>query len=451
MDRRNFLIRTGTIGAGAALAQFGMLAARAQTASDYKALVCVFLQGGNDGNNTVVPIDSAGYASYAAARGSIALPQASLLPLVDTSGNARFGLHPALGGSNGFQAMWNAKRLAVVANVGTLVTPLTKAQYLSTTSLKPQALFSHLDQQLQWQASLSQAPSTTGWGGRLTDALASLNASARISPMISTVGNNLFVTGQAKQALTIPTSSSFGLLGYNNSWAASNARLSALQALLGVDRGAQLLDAAQDMMTGAIQASAVLNPILTATTTTVTSHFTGLSSDIAQQLLAIAKVIEARASLGVSRQVFLVSLGSFDTHVDQLDIQQTLFGQLGPALKAFHDSMSAIGAGSSVTSFTLSDFSRTYVANTNGGTDHAWGSNHFVAGGAVKGGRFYGTWPTLEIGGPDDVGNRGRWIPTTAVDQYAATLASWFGVDAAGLAGVLPNLSSFTPSTIGFI
>ena len=162
-------------------------------------------------------------------------------------------------------------------------------------------------------------------------------------------------------------------------------------------------------------------------------------------------MIEARASLGVSRQVFLVSLGSFDTHVDQLSVQQTLLGQLGPALKAFHDSMGAIGAGSSVTSFTLSDFSRTYVANTNGGTDHAWGSNHFVGGGAVRGGQFYGTWLTLEIGGPDDVGNRGRWIPTTAVDQYAATLASWFGVGAAGLAGVLPNLSSFTPSTIGFI
>ena len=451
MDRRHFLIRTGAIGVGTALAQLCMLAARAQTASDYKALVCVFLQGGNDGNNTVVPIDSAGYASYAAARGSIALPQASLLPLVDATGSARFGLHPALGGSNGFQAMWNAKQLAVVANVGTLVTPLTKAQYLSTSSLKPQALFSHLDQQLQWQASLSQAPSTTGWGGRLTDALASLNASARISPMISTVGNNLFVTGQAKQALTIPTSSSFGLRAYNSSSATSSVRLSALEALLGVDRGTQLLDAAQDMMNGANQASAVLNPILTATTTTVTSHFTGLSSDIAQQLLAIAKVIEARASLGVSRQVFLVSLGSFDTHVDQLSVQQTLLGQLGPALKAFHDSMGVIGAGSSVTSFTLSDFSRTYVANSTGGTDHAWGSNHFVAGGAVKGGQFYGTWPTLEIGGPDDVGNRGRWIPTTAVDQYAATLASWFGVNAAGLASVLPNLSSFTPSTIGFI
>ena len=451
MDRRHFLMRAGALGAGTALAQLGMFAARAQATSEYKALVCVFLYGGNDGNNTVVPIDSTGYASYAAARTTIALPQASLLPLVDASGNASFGLHPALGGPNGFQGMWNAKQLAIVANVGTLVTPLTKAQYLSTNSLKPQALFSHLDQQLQWQASLSEAPSSTGWGGRLTDALASLNASAQISPMISTVGNNLFVTGQATQALTIPISSSFGLLGYNSSAADSSARLSALQALLGVDRGTQLLDAAQDTMTGAIHASGILNPILTATTTTVASYFTGLSSGIAQQLLAIAKVIEARASLGVSRQVFLVSLGSFDTHADQLNTQQTLFGELGPALKAFHDSMSAIGAGSSVTSFTLSDFSRTYLTNTNGGTDHAWGSNHFVAGGAVKGGQFYGTWPTLEVGGPDDVGNRGRWIPTTAVDQYAATLATWFGVDAAGLANVLPNLSSFTPSTIGFI
>jgi uncharacterized protein (DUF1501 family) len=450
MDRRHFLLRAGAIGAGTALAQLGMLAAHAQAASDYKALVCVFLYGGNDGNNTVVPIDSAGYASYAAARSTIALPQASLLPLVDANGNASFGLHPALGGSNGLQAMWNARQLAIVANVGTLVTPLTQAQYLSASSLKPQALFSHLDQQLQWQASLSQAPSSTGWGGRLADAVATLNASARISPMISTIGNNLFVTGQATQALTIPTSGSFGLSGYNSS-AEGSARLSALEALLGLDRGTDLLDAAQNTMTGAIQASTILDPILTSGTTTVASYFAGLSSGIARQLLAIAKVIEARASLGASRQVFLVSLGPFDTHADQLNVQQTLFGQLGPALKAFHDSMSAIGAGNSVTSFTLSEFSRTYLANTNGGTDHAWGSNHFVAGGAVKGGQFYGTWPTLEPGGPDDIGQQGRWIPTTAVDQYAATLASWFGVGAQGLASVLPNLSSFTPATIGFV
>jgi uncharacterized protein (DUF1501 family) len=450
MDRRHFLKHAGALGAGAALGQLGAFAARAQTAGDYKALVCIFMYGGNDGNNTIVPIDSTGYANYAAARPQIALPQASLLPLVDSSGSATLGMHPSLGAANGLQAMWNAKNLAVVTNVGTLVAPLTKTSYLSPNSPQPQSLFSHIDQQLQWQASLSNAPSTTGWGGRLADQLASMNAGASIPSMISTVGNNLFVTGRATQALTIPTSGSFGLNGFGSSTAAV-ARLSALKALLGVDQGTDLMDAAQNVMTGALQSSAVLNPILKTTSSTLSGYFSPLSSGIASQLLAVAKVIEARATLGASRQVFLVSLGSFDTHSNELIAQAGLFAEMGPAIKAFHDAMAAIGAGSSVTSFTLSEFSRTYQANNNGGTDHAWGSNHFVAGAAVKGGQFYGSWPTLAMGGPDDIGTSGRWVPTTAVDQYAATLASWFGVSGSGLAAVLPNLASFSPATVGFL
>jgi uncharacterized protein (DUF1501 family) len=449
MQRREFLKHTGAIGAGAALAQLGALTARAQTAGDYKALVCIFLYGGNDGNNTIVPIDTTGYANYAAARGAIALPQSALLPLVDASGTASFGMHSSLGAADGLQAMWNAKNLAFVTNVGTLVAPLTKAQYQSASSAKPQSLFSHIDQQLQWQASLSDAPSNTGWGGRLADQLASLNTGASIPTSISTAGNNLFVTGSATRALSIPTSGTFGLNGYSASTGAT-ARLSALKALLGIDRGTDLLDAAQDIMTGALQSSAVLGPILKSNSTTVSGYFSALTSNISQQLHAVAKVIEARGTLGMNRQVFLVNLGSFDTHVGELDQQSGLFADLGVAVKAFHDSMTAIGTGSSVTSFSLSDFSRTYQSNTGEGTDHAWGSNHFVAGGAVKGGQFYGTWPTLAIGGPDDVG-QGRWIPTTAVDQYAATLASWFGASSTTLASVLPNLAAFSPATLGFV
>jgi uncharacterized protein (DUF1501 family) len=209
--------------------------------------------------------------------------------------------------------------------------------------------------------------------------------------------------------------------------------------------------ATQDVMTDALRASATLNPILTAASGTAAGYFAGMTSGIAKQLLAVAKVIEARAALGARRQVFLVSLGSFDTHTNELATHDRLFGQLGPALKAFHDAMGAIGAGADVTSFTLSDFSRTYKPNTNGGTDHAWGNTAFVAGGAVKGGRYYGAAPTLANGGPDDEGNEGRWIPTTAVDQYAAVLAGWFGVDANGLAQVLPNLAAFQTGTIPFL
>jgi len=271
-----------------------------------------------------------------------------------------------------------------------------------------------------------------------------------VPPMISTGGNNLFVTAAATQALVIPTSGSFGLNGFSNG-SADAARRSALVSLLGIDRDADLTSAAQDVMSGALSSSAVLNPILTASNTTVSQYFAGLTTNFADQLLAIAKVIEAHSQLGAQRQIFLVTLGSFDTHTDEINTQQTLFSELDPALAAFHGAMAAIGSANSVTSFTLSDFSRTFAPNTGGGSDHAWGSHHMVIGGAVHGGQIYGTVPTLELSGPDDAGTEGRWIPTIAVDQYAATLATWFGADATALATVLPNLAAFSPSTLTFI
>jgi uncharacterized protein (DUF1501 family) len=446
MQRRKFLQHAGALMGSAALGQMGVFAARAQATDNYKALVCVFMVGGNDANNTVVPIDTAGYAGYAQARSYLALPQSQLLPLQEPGGVLRYGLHPAL---SGLQGLWTSGNLAVVANVGTLVQPLTQAQYLSTSTQKPATLFSHIDQQHEWQSAISTTSASSGWGGRLTDQLSAMNVNATVPAMISTAGNNLFVTGAASQALVIPTSGSFGLNGFSSS-SGDAARRSALVSLLGLDRDADLTAAAQDVMTGALNSSAALNPILTATTSASAQYFSGLKSGIAAQLLAIAKVIEARSTLGAQRQVFLVSLGSFDTHTDEINRQQTLLSQLDPALTAFHAAMTAIGAGSNVTSFTLSDFSRTFSPNTGGGSDHAWGSHHLVIGGAVHGGQIYGTMPTLSIGGPDDAG-QGRWIPTIAVDQYAATLASWFGADATALAAVLPNLAAFSPSTLSFI
>jgi uncharacterized protein (DUF1501 family) len=448
MNRRDFLRHTGAIGAGAVLAQLGLLGSRAYAAAgDYKALVCIFLTGGSDGNNTIVPIDSAGYASYATVRGTLALPQANLEPLTEFDGALRFGLHPGLAD---WQAIWSAGNMAVLLNTGTLVQPLTRAQYLANASARPQGLFSHSDQQKQWQASVSDAPSRTGWGGRLADEIAGLNTGASVPTMISATGNNLFVTGAAARALTIPVSGSFGLRGVDST-AAGQARYSALSQLLAIDREAELVAAAQDVMADAISYSATLSPVLTSTTTTVAASFAGLTTNISRQLLAVAKIIEARVSLGASRQIFLVSLGGFDTHSNELNTQANLFGQLGPAVKAFYDAMVAIGANANVTAFTLSDFSRTLKPNTNGGTDHAWGNHHFIIGGAVRGQRFYGTPPTLTLAGPDDTSTEGRWIPTTAVDQYAATLATWFGASPAGLARVLPNLSAFATPNLGFV
>jgi uncharacterized protein (DUF1501 family) len=448
MKRRSFLRHAGALAGSAALGQRGLLAARAAPAADYKALVCIFLYGGNDTNNMIVPLDSAGYANYAKTRSYLALPQAQLLPLSVAGGTPQYGLHPSL---PGLASLWTSGNLAVVANVGTLVQPLTQAQYLSTATAKPESLFSHIDQQHQWQASISStSSSSSGWGGRLSDQLASMNVNASVPPMISTGGNNLFVTGAASQALVIPTSGSFGLNGFSNS-NADAVRRSALEQLLNVDQSVNLSQAAQIIMSGALTSSAILNPILTTTDAALQARFGGLTTNFSQQLLAIAKVIEARSSLGANRQVFLATLGSFDTHTDQLDTQQTLFGELDAGLTAFHGAMADLGAGTSVTSFTLSDFSRNFLPNTGGGTDHAWGSHPLVIGDAVHGGRIYGTMPTLELSGPDDASNLGRWIPTIAVDQFAATLASWFGADAAALTAVLPNLGAFPPGALGFI
>ncbi len=448
MERRSFLQHAGALAGTAALGQLGVFAARAASASDYKALVCIFLYGGNDTNNMIVPLDSAGYANYAQTRSYLALPHSQLLPLAVTGGTPRYGLHPAL---PGLQSLWASANLAIVANVGTPVQPLTKTQYLSTATAKPESLFSHIDQQHQWQASISStSSSSSGWGGRLSDQLLTLNVNSRVPPMISTGGNNLFVTGTASQALVIPTSGSFGLNGFPND-SVDAVRRGALVELLSVDQDMNLTQAAQAIMSGALTSSAILNPILTTTDATLAARFAGLAGNFAQQLLAIAKVIEARSVLGASRQVFLATLGSFDTHTNQLNQQQALFTQLDAALTAFHGAMADIGVGTNVTSFTLSDFSRNFLPNTGGGTDHAWGSHPLVIGDAVKGGSIYGTMPTLQLSGPDDASNLGRWIPTIAVDQFAATLATWFGADATALAAVLPNLSAFSPSTLGFI
>jgi uncharacterized protein (DUF1501 family) len=369
------------------------------------------------------------------------------LPLSAGSVAPQYGLHPAL---PGLQSLWNSGSLAAVANVGTLVQPLTQAQWGASTAAKPQSLFSHIDQQHQWQAAVSSTSgSSTGWGGRLADRFAAANVNASVPAMISTGGNNLFVTGAASQALVVPTSGSFGLNGFGNS-AADAARRSAFSNLLHLANPADLVGAAQAVMQNSLASSAALNPILATTDATLAARFGTSPSPFARQLLAIAKIIEARATLGARRQVFLATLGSFDTHTNELNTQQTLYSDLDAGLTAFHGALADIGAGSNVTTFTLSDFSRTFQPNTGGGTDHAWGAHHLVLGDAVKGGQLYGTFPTLALGGADDAGSEGRWIPTTSVDQYAAALATWFGADATDLAAVLPNLAAFPQGTLSF-
>ncbi len=448
--RREFLRRAGALGTGglvSRLAPIPALAAashaQAQTAGDYKALVCVFLFGGVDGNNLVVPADGE-YASYAAARpasSGINIAQAQLLP-VQPTGTGLCGLHPEL---SEIHPLFAQRRLAILANVGPLTEPTTKANY---SAARPDNLFSHSDQQGQWQSSVSSGPSPTGWGGRIADVVAGPGGAFPV--VTSIAGANLFTLGASTSPLALPTAGSFALQGFGNGTAA-RARYAALQAILAADRDNAYVKASGDVTAQAIALSGVVNPILTSTTSAVAPLFAGQASSISQQLLQVAKLIEARGQTGAMRQVFFVSLGGFDTHSNELPTLTTLLGQLSPALRAFYDATLQLGVAGQVTTFTLSDFGRTFQPASGAGSDHAWGNHHFILGGAVQGGEMYGHYPSLALGGPDDAEREGRWIPTTSVDQYGATLARWFGVPDADLASVFPNLSRFAPSSLGFL
>jgi len=452
LSRRAFLRRAAALSSAGLASRLDLInmigSANAQAASDYKALVCVFMFGGNDGNNTVIPLDAAGYAQYAAARptaSGVQLAQGTLLPIQPVNTGTPFGLHPAL---TQVQALFRQNKAAVLANVGTLLAPTSQAQYAA--GQRPLSLYSHSDQQAQWQSAISSAAAGTGWGGRLADSVAAHNAGTGFPVITSLDGTVLFTTGTTSVPLTIPVTGTFALAGYNGT-AAANARLAALQQLQAADLNNAFAAGANAIGRQALQLSATVNPILANANSTIAPLFASLNTNTSKQLLQVAKLIEARAMTGAKRQIFFVQLGSFDTHNDQLNRQQNLFAELDPALKAFYDATVALGVGSQVTTFTLSDFGRTLQPASGGGSDHAWGSHHFILGDAVKGGTLYGQYPQLVLAGPNDAEKEGRWIPTTAVDQYGATLAKWFGVAPAQLPAVFPNLGRFATSDLGFL
>ncbi|MGZ5020062.1 MAG: DUF1501 domain-containing protein [Chthoniobacterales bacterium] len=411
-------------------------------AGDYKALVCLFLFGGNDANNVLIPHDNTGYNSYAAARGVLAIPQNTLLPLTLQGGDGRdFAFHPSL---PELQQLFNAGHLALVANVGTLVAPITRAQYLAGGAAVPNQLFSHADQSVQWQTSVPDQISRTGWGGRMADVLQSLNSNAKISLSISIAGTNTFEVGNLVLPYTVSPTGSIGLSGFNGS-ANDNVRLQAFKDLLALPQNNLFEKAYADTVSRSIADNELLTSALTGIPTLQTQFPT---TDLGNQLNMIAKLIAARSNLSMQRQIFFCSVGGYDTHGDQLAGQAGLLTELSQALNAFYSATAELGVANQVTTFTASDFGRTYPTNGSG-SDHGWGSHQFVMGGAVRGGRLFGTFPTLAVNGPDDTG-QGRWIPTTSVDEFSSTMASWFGVSASDMPTVLPNIGRFSHPDLGF-
>ncbi|MCF8206666.1 MAG: DUF1501 domain-containing protein [Methylotenera sp.] len=450
----------GTLGALAPL--------RSALAGDFKALGGVFLYGGNDGMNTVVPMDATRYGDYARVRAGLALPQASLGRL----GSTDFGLHPALAALN---PLYAAGRLAVQFNVGPLYAPLTKAQYRADagkTALTPPSLFSHSDQQVLWESASTDTQSRTGWGGRSAQAL------ALASPVISVGGNGHFGLSELAVPLVLPgPGDGFGAAGLGAAdigWKPNALKLDAIKALAAQTSDTDLANAFQRQQQSAMALSEQLGPLVkrkpgeAGSNAAIDNAFAPLiangnvSTRLGRQLYQAAKLLDVRATLGGNRQIYFAQLGGFDTHGNQAgsDIvsgtHAALLKELGDALACFQAALTALGLAESVTTFTQSDFGRTFKPNNSGGTDHAWGNHHLVLGGAVRGG-LYGSYPTLALGGPDDVGvdaweQQGRWIPTRSVDQYAATLLGWMGATNAQLDQILPNLTNFgSARSLGFL
>jgi uncharacterized protein (DUF1501 family) len=441
-SRRAFLrdaIRSvSAAGALGSLTKFGEMNALA-AGSSYQALVCIYLAGGNDGHNTVIPISTAqqGFSVYQNARGSLGLAQNSLLPI--NNGSDAYGLHPQL---PEIQALYQVGHAAVLANVGMLVQPTTRAVYnTNNSSILPNALFSHSDQSSQWQSSIPTGLGSTGWGGRMADLLQSFNTGATFPAMTSTSGSSLFLTGQQSFAANVPTGSATPL-NFGNS-----ARQAGLQQLLTFDNGLQLVQAANATLNRGENYATALSGAL-ASATLATQFPAG--NALAAQLQTVARIIKVRSSLGLSRQIFFCELGGFDTHGNQLSIQSALLQQLSQAVAAFYQATQELGLDENITTFTASEFGRTLTPNSSG-SDHAWGNHHLVIGSGVKGGQFFGQFPSLALGGDSDAYNTGTLIPTSSVDQYGATLAQWFGVPAASLPSIFPNIANFPNANLGIL
>jgi len=456
-SRRAFLQRASVLSLAGAAAPWAlnlaaMGEAAAQSASDYKALVCVFLYGGNDYANTLVPVDAASYTAYAAMRPTLAysassLAATTLVPSVALPGGRQYAIAPELAP---LLPIFNAGKMSVLLNVCTLVQPTTKAQYTAASVPLPPKLFSHNDQQSVWQSS-SPEGAASGWGGRMGDLFVAGNGNATFT-CVNVSGNAVFLSGHSAVQYQVATSGpvAFSALPYSGAQSlfGSSACAAALKAIVTAPRSHLFEGEYTRVAARSIDAGTVLNAALAAAPAIATPFPSG--NALADQLGFVARMIATAATTGTKRQVFFVSIGGFDTHDGLAAVHPGLLTTVATALNAFYQSTIELGVASQVTTFTASDFGRTMTADD--GSDHGWGSMHFMLGGAVNGGRFYGSAPIVANNGPDDVG-QGRMLPSTGVDQYAATLGKWFGISDTDLLAVLPNLVNYNASSrnLGFV
>jgi len=429
--------------------------AASDVSADYRALVCIFLNGGNDSSNLIVPYDPSGYAAYSAARSALALPQAGLLPLAPKTSDGRlFALHPS---TVELKNLFVGGKLALMANVGTLAEPTTQAQYRAQSVRLPSQLFSHNDQQAQWQSSLPDQPFKTGWGGRMADLVNSLNTNNSVSMSMTLNGVNSFQVGNLISQLSVQPASAGtpkgGPVAFARTTGGNNAARYQAQKDLFNSPQSNLFGAAfGSLSSNAIGNSDALASALASTGSLATAF---PATALGNQLKAIAYLISASSTLKLKRQVFFARITGFDTHADQVDADVSmgahagLLQQVSQAMSAFYNATVELGCANQVTSFTASDFGRTFTSNGDG-SDHGWGGHHLVLGGAVKGGDIYGAMPSPTVNGPDDTG-LGRWIPTTSVDEYGATLARWFGVSETSLSVAFPNIGRFAKPNLGFL
>ena len=470
ITRRDFLRTTACALGSTALASsidtFGIVhALTPQAATDYKALVCVFLNGGNDGNNMLVSLDQyngpagslvEGYSNVRAASG-LAIPQVNLLPVSPVSGGS-YGFHPNM---PGMRDLFNQGKLAVLCNNGPLVEPLTRTTYQNGTGKKPLQLFSHSDQVGLFQTAIANNVSQTGWAGRLGDKTSGLNGSATFPSNISIAGVNLILTGVDTRQLAVADSGTslanvlqLTMTGTDSERASRQASFDELRTL---DNNFKLVKAASDIRSSSIQTDNALSSV----NPTLATFFppTSLGRQLKQVALLIKACTDPAAGINMKRQIFFTQIGGFDTHSAEINGQINLLTQVSEAISAFYAATVELGMQDKVVTFTMSDFGRTFQPAGTGinavGTDHAWGNHQLIVGGLVLGHTLYGTYPTLRLGGPDDTDGgsnpRGRWIPTTSVEQYAATLATWYGLSTADLPAVFPLISRFSTPNLGFL